>query len=1205
MNINEILISKSKETGRQGVLPRAGKAVKDSGNTAFDAVSILDDPSDEKGSYISSSYDKKGSLKTPGADIASVYGSRMSRSGLKSPAGINGSGAECDLLNADRKAASDLTALTGEDVKGLSGSGNKSIKEYNDEALERAIKRIKEQKETLSAIDDKNHDRQKLQDSLRVMGAINSRGMDALKSILASSGCSADKASVQKTAEALEESRKAYHMTDGQKKYLIGNDLEPTIRNIYEAAFSKESALPAASSSDKCAVWETIRPQAEKVIASSGLEVKDAGTSAEWLFENDLPVTGENIQKLAELDKISDNYNISDTIDSVIHAAASGKEPADALVTDDALKEAVNFIKQLHDFNGSNVDKAVDTVIDREEKQGNIDPADVKEAMISLSASAAKVQTDAGSKDSSDQAAVGLYSLTRSVKITVTDIRFAYISYHETVGNSDFSAASGSKAGDKGSLYDIDDYLSAVKEFAAGTASDDPEEQFRALVKLKTRRQLEEMRLKFTISSYTVIKKSGLNADTSELGQIVDALRDQEARSYGAVSPAVSGSIETISAFSETQSVLYGDTLDSVYDIGHAPAKILAMSDYRRYSMVTVGELRKTAVNAAVGMQKYMDDFEAVSTEVRTDLGDSLEKAFRNSGDILKDLGFADTDDNRRAIRILGSAGVSITRESVEMVRSFDLKVNKMIRGMTPENVLDMIRSGKNPLDMTVDEVNDLLSSMKDPALSDERYADFLVKLDHRNGITEKEKDAYKGIYRLLNTITQHNSGALGRVLDMGQAPTLRNILRASKTIGKDIDVAEDTDFGGLLKLVWTRPDTVSMIDGGIAAERSFAEADENAAAENMADGSNASDAEIYESADEDYLSMKAGQLMEAMEEGNVLNAPGSDHDPEDLLDISLESFTASESINAYIKEDYFSSLSADAVKYASDENVKEYLEKFGIATTVGNMISAGLMSAADINGRPVDPYEKTWKRLNQRGQIGSASGAGDPVSDDQTGEDTADIHADERAVEDSLRDSELEAFNRLVDQVPDALESPEKLFDTESAFLSIMKDLEERTVGSSLSDGSMLSSALDLRSLTGLMSGLSRRYSYDLPVRTSDGVMNMNVTYFKNTDRKNRLSISVPDPENGYQEMKFTLFNRSVNGIIYSENRAGLDKAEEKAVQIKESLEKAGFSVSAISATMSRTDRLSSVQDKEKEGLTPAAELFKLSSIIVKTWME
>ena len=40
-------------------------------------------------------------------------------------------------------------------------------------------------------------------------------------------------------------------------------------------------------------------------------------------------------------------------------------------------------------------------------------------------------------------------------------------------------------------------------------------------------------------------------------------------------------------------------------------------------------------------------------TAPRTDLGDSIQKAFRNVDDILNDLDMELTDDNRRAVRFL------------------------------------------------------------------------------------------------------------------------------------------------------------------------------------------------------------------------------------------------------------------------------------------------------------------------------------------------------------------------------------------------------------------------------------------------------------------------------------------------------------------------------------------------------------------------
>ena len=53
-------------------------------------------------------------------------------------------------------------------------------------------------------------------------------------------------------------------------------------------------------------------------------------------------------------------------------------------------------------------------------------------------------------------------------------------------------------------------------------------------------------------------------------------------------------------------------------------------------------------------LEKAGVQYETLMTAPRTDMGDSIQKAFRNVDDILNDLGVEATEENRRAVRILG-----------------------------------------------------------------------------------------------------------------------------------------------------------------------------------------------------------------------------------------------------------------------------------------------------------------------------------------------------------------------------------------------------------------------------------------------------------------------------------------------------------------------------------------------------------------------
>ena len=67
-------------------------------------------------------------------------------------------------------------------------------------------------------------------------------------------------------------------------------------------------------------------------------------------------------------------------------------------------------------------------------------------------------------------------------------------------------------------------------------------------------------------------------------------------------------------------------------------------------------------------------------TAPRADLGDSIQKAFRNVDDILADIGLDTTEANRRAVRILGYNELPITPENVAQIKAVDEEVQRMFR---------------------------------------------------------------------------------------------------------------------------------------------------------------------------------------------------------------------------------------------------------------------------------------------------------------------------------------------------------------------------------------------------------------------------------------------------------------------------------------------------------------------------------------------
>lgn len=186
-------------------------------------------------------------------------------------------------------------------------------------------------------------------------------------------------------------------------------------------------------------------------------------------------------------------------------------------------------------------------------------------------------------------------------------------------------------------------------------------------------------------------------------------------------------------------------------------------------------------------------------TAPRGDMGDSIQKAFRNVDVILTDMGIELSDENRRAVRILGYNSLEVTGENIRQVKEKDDLLRSVIKEMKPGCVLNMIRDGINPLRMSLEELAQYFNEQTDTAGEMESYSRFLYKLEKQNGISEEERSAYVGIYRLVHQIDKTDDAAVGAIWQSGAELTFGNLLRSIRsTRHGHMDYKVDEDFGGM-----------------------------------------------------------------------------------------------------------------------------------------------------------------------------------------------------------------------------------------------------------------------------------------------------------------------------------------------------------------------------------------------------------------------
>ncbi|MCR5144605.1 MAG: DUF6240 domain-containing protein [Lachnospiraceae bacterium] len=124
-------------------------------------------------------------------------------------------------------------------------------------------------------------------------------------------------------------------LSDATKEYLVTNESEPTIENVYHATFSApkvedritpmEESIQSVKSGE---IDSKIQAQMENIIEESGLKVsKDTLGEAKWLMDNDIAINEKNILQIDELNAIKVEGNKNQYIDAIADYAAMGSKP--------------------------------------------------------------------------------------------------------------------------------------------------------------------------------------------------------------------------------------------------------------------------------------------------------------------------------------------------------------------------------------------------------------------------------------------------------------------------------------------------------------------------------------------------------------------------------------------------------------------------------------------------------------------------------------------------------------------------------------------------------------------------------------------------------------------------------------------------------------------------------------------------------------
>lgn len=701
---------------------------------------------------------------------------------------------------------------------------------------------------------------------------------------------------------------------------------------------------------------------------------------------------------------------------------------------------------------------------------------------------------------------------------------------------------------------------------------------------ITARRQLEEIRLRMTMDAAISFADKGIEVDVEGLSKIVNALYEMEDSYYRNLMQAADASAtdEQFTTLSQTQR--------QIGFIAQAPAYVLGTTLAEK-DVIGIPALRDEAAAMQAKLEQAGERYETMATEVRRDLGDSIGKAFANMGSLMEELSIPDTEDNRRAVRILAYNHMELSQENIEGVKEYDSKVKELLQSLRPQVTVELIRRGYNPLEMSLDELNSVVRRIQaeDGMEGEERYARYLLQLEKNQDITPEERSGYIGIYRLLHNIEKTDGAVIGAVYGMGGELTVRNLLtalRSKKASGLDYQI--DDTFGGLSSIRYKTESITEQIakaftDDGNEGRQTGQEASDKMRyqqrlIDNMSE--NLSPAGLYAVAGgslQTLMDMPLEILYDRMQ-NNAL--PSQDDGATSLGENVVQPQDST--------EEYYEEL-ATQLRSAQEmqPELAAFMEACEIPETIGNLIATGQLLAEGqspvkecidrINGRREKPTEETAHAGRVQDSGNSAADA-ENVSDDRQVDDAASINDTvSKLIEDMAdKDSFIRGYQQILSGLEKSLSTEYSSSDIDYQKIQGLKKLHK---------GLLLSSYM------------AAKESYEIPLVTENSVTAMHLTLVHDKEHGGSIQISMDSEKLGKVQMNVSLKGKSVKGYMICGERAGYEALQ--GADFSDKLEKAGYAVGQMYCTMeNKTAPLLLPNGSQAEG----KDMYQVAKVLVST---
>ncbi len=890
-------------------------------------------------------------------------------------------------------------------------------------------------------------------------------------------------------------------------KYLVVNQQSPTIENIYKAQYSSADNLRQsqgyysegqgsygkyyAKKADSIH-WPNLEGRIDAVIKEAGLDTDDAtkaqaANHAKWLVESGIELNAANLTKVTELRNLPLPMNQEEIANLCVTAMENGKSPAEA------------------DMRG--------------EKSIAVQAQEIMEEVQQISDEAVH-ETAASGKE------MNLRNLTETQRQL------------------------NEQQADNTEKTPIEERV--IEKGAQQAAADET-----AFKELQAKRQLEEIRLIMTEEANRHLLKAGISIDTTELSKLVDALKSAENNMRARLFQGDSTEENTARA------LIYEETLTKTKELADMPAAVIGkiLSKLPHSTLLRIHEagkeLQKNFENQQDTKQnpnqqeKASSAYETLMTEPRKDLGDRISKAFRNVDDILTDLGFETSEANRRAVRILGYNRMEINGDNIHAVKEADAQVTGVISKMTPAATLQMIRDQKNPLEMTMEELDAYFNEKgMDPEADAERFSKFLQRLDRSGGIDANEREAYIGIYRMFRQIEKSDGAVIGSLVATGAQMNFKNMLSAVRSnAGKNMDVRVDDGFGGLEELISKGKAIDTQINTGFQKET-----------KQQSDH----DAQLYEQ--EKYYARLSGEINEELAEKT------------DFTQLDSSQITAETTIEAFADTINMTRMSENSAQRAEEkaEDLKNFREDMRSVEQIDDQIIESLIEYGQ--SISIDNLQAASSLIFERGSLfrqivtASAGNTENTASDEDTEQDTADSSAAEHEV--------LRQADHFIGKLTDAAQAG-------TSYQEMIKEANKAVEQMIYAGGS---AQIDVKAAKALYKGLSlagnlaREENYEVPMNIRGEITSVNLKIYRNAAQTGKVAITLDTEQLGKVAAEFDVTKDRISGMIVYENQAEQTTLAQVEQAVRQEFDSAGEKRAAISLVHTRSVDLNKFgQDRDQ----------------------